>query len=126
MDLNDQIATRRGQYDESTLAAEHRGLKQAEVSKKRKAKVQKLSRHGIPYPSLPVGVVKKLASSLARTAGSSRAKVNKDALSAIMQASDLFLEQLSDDLSVYAKHAGRKTIDESDIITIMKRCVIRW
>ncbi|KAH8162061.1 hypothetical protein CIB48_g6165 [Xylaria polymorpha] len=38
-----------------------------------------------------------------------------------MQATDWFFEQLGDDLSAYAKHAGRKTIDESDMITLMRR-----
>ncbi|CZR58404.1 uncharacterized protein PAC_08296 [Phialocephala subalpina] len=89
------------------------------VKNARKKKV-KVSRHGIQYPSLPAGVVKKLATSFARTAGS-KAKINKEALDAIMQASDWFFEQVSDDLGAYAKHAGRKTIDESDIVTLMAR-----
>jgi hypothetical protein len=40
-----------------------------------------------------------------------------------MQASDWFFEQLGEDLQAYAKHAGRKTIDESDVLTLMKRQV---
>lgn len=85
----------------------------------RKKKV-KTSKHGIQYPSLPAGVVKKLATTFARTAGS-KSKINKEALDAIMQASDWFFEQVSDDLGAYAEHAGRKTIDESDIVTLMAR-----
>ncbi|TVY21609.1 Inner kinetochore subunit cnp20 [Lachnellula arida] len=80
----------------------------------------KISKHGIQYPSLPVGVVKKLATSYARMGGS-RAKISTETLDAIMQASDWFFEQVSDDLGAYAKHAGRKTIDESDIVTLMAR-----
>jgi histone H3/H4 len=30
---------------------------------------------------------------------------------------------VSDDLGAYAKHAGRKTIEESDVVTLMKRYV---
>ncbi|KAH9216184.1 centromere kinetochore component CENP-T-domain-containing protein, partial [Leptodontidium sp. 2 PMI_412] len=91
---------------------------QAKVVKKKKVK---LSKHGIQYPSLPVGVVKKLATTYARTSGNSKAKINKETLDAIMQASDWFFEQVSGDLGAYAKHAGRKTIDESDILAVMAR-----
>lgn len=87
------------------------------ISRKKKVKI---SKYGIRYPSLPVGVVRKLATQYARTGGS-RAKISKDTLDAITQASDWFLEQIGDDLSAYSEHAGRKTIDESDIITLMKR-----
>jgi histone H3/H4 len=91
---------------------------QRKIIRKKKLKV---SKHGIQYPSLPAGVVKKLATTFARTAGNSKAKINKEALEAIMQASDWFFEQVSDDLGAYAKHAGRKTIDDSDIVTLMAR-----
>ena len=87
----------------------------------RKKRYLKMSKHGIEYPSLPFGVVKKLATTFARTAGSSKAKISKETLEAIMQASDWFFEQVSDDLGAYSKHAGRKTIDESDIVTLMAR-----
>ncbi|KAI1811669.1 hypothetical protein GGS20DRAFT_561910 [Poronia punctata] len=86
---------------------------------KRKAG-KKISRHGIEYPSLPPNVVKRLATTLAKTAGS-KGKLKPDTLEAIMQATDWFFEQLGDDLSAYAKHAGRKTIDDSDMMTLMRR-----
>lgn len=94
------------------------GAQQPKVVRKKQLKV---SKYGIQYPSLPAGVVKKLATTFARTSGNSKAKINKEALEAIMQASDWFFEQVSDDLGAYAKHAGRKTIDESDIVTLMAR-----
>jgi histone H3/H4 len=68
-------------------------------------------------------VVKKLAAASAKTAGNSKAKLSKEALDAIMQASDWFFEQVSEDLGAYAAHAGRKTIEESDVITLMTRFV---
>jgi histone H3/H4 len=92
-----------------------------EVQKTVKKKKIKISKHGIQYPSLPAGVVKKLATTYARTSGNSKAKISKDTLDAIMQASDWFFEQVSDDLGAYAAHAGRKTIDESDVVTLMRR-----
>ncbi|KXJ93707.1 centromere kinetochore component CENP-T-domain-containing protein [Microdochium bolleyi] len=84
-------------------------------------KTKKISRHGIEYPSLPQGVVKRLATTFAKNAGIPKAKISGDTLAAIMQASDWFFEQLGDDLAAYAKHAGRKTIDESDMLTLMRR-----
>ncbi|KAI5867439.1 hypothetical protein GGS23DRAFT_177793 [Durotheca rogersii] len=82
---------------------------------------KKISRHGIEYPSLPQGVVKRIATTLAKTAGVSNAKITSDTLEALMQATDWFFEQLGDDLSAYAGHAGRKTIDESDMMMLMRR-----
>lgn len=84
-------------------------------------KQKKLSRHGIPVPNLPAGVVKKLASQFARTGAGSKTKINKAALAAIEQASSWYFEQVSQDLAAYSKHAGRKTIDESDVTTLMRR-----
>ncbi|KAI0534405.1 centromere kinetochore component CENP-T-domain-containing protein [Xylaria digitata] len=103
--------------DEMTL------LRTASLSRNRgtkRKKGKKISRYGIEYPSLPPSVVKRLATTFAKTAGS-KGKISPDTLDAIMQATDWFFEQLGDDLSAYAKHAGRKTIDESDMITLMRR-----
>ena len=85
------------------------------------AKQAKTSHHGVPYPSLPDAVVKRMASTFARSSGKGKPKLGKDTLAAIMQATDWFLEQVSDDVGTYASHAGRKTIEESDMITLMKR-----
>ncbi|KAL1987755.1 hypothetical protein VTN96DRAFT_2595 [Rasamsonia emersonii] len=84
-------------------------------------KQKKLSRHGIPVPNLPSGVVKRLAMRFARTGSGAKTKISKEALAAIEQASEWFFEQASEDLATYAKHAGRKTIDESDVMTLMRR-----
>lgn len=86
----------------------------------KRKKGKKISRYGIEYPSLPINVVKRLATTCAKTAGS-KGKISPDTLDAIMQATEWFFEQLGDDLSAYAKHAGRKTIDESDMIALMRR-----
>lgn len=82
----------------------------------------KLSRHGIEYPSLPPAVVKRLAQTFAKTSGA-KGNITPETLKAIMQASDWFFEQIGEDLEAYAKHAHRKTIDESDMLTLMKRYV---
>lgn len=86
-----------------------------------KSKEKKLSRHGIPVPNLPTGVVKKLATRFAHSRAGTKTKINKAALAAIEQASSWYFEQASQDLAAYSKHAGRKTIDESDVTTLMKR-----
>lgn len=84
-------------------------------------KVNKVSKHGLKYKSLPLGVVKKYAINLARNGAGKGDKLSEDALDAIMQATDWFFEQISDDLSTYSEHAGRKTIDESDVLMLMRR-----
>lgn len=89
----------------------------------RRKKEPNFSRHGVLVPSLPAGVVKKLANQCARTGSSSKSKLNRECLVAIEEASDWFFEQISTDLETYSQHAGRKTIDEADAITLMKRSV---
>lgn len=91
---------------------------------KRTRKQKKLSRHGIPVPLLPTGVVKRLATRFARTGAGRKAKINKETLAAIEQASEWFFEQASEDLAAYSRHAGRKTIDESDVVALMRRYVV--
>jgi histone H3/H4 len=85
------------------------------------AKQKKLSRHGIPVPNMPVGVVRKLATRFARARAGSKAKISKATLAAIEQASAWYFEQVSEDLAAYSKHAGRKTIDENDVTTLLRR-----
>lgn len=97
------------------------GLRDQEAPARGKEK--KISRHGIPIPNLPAGVVKKLATRFARSKAGSKAKINKATMAAIEQASSWYFEQASQDLAAYSKHAGRKTIDESDVITLLKRLV---
>jgi histone H3/H4 len=103
-------------------------VQRAEVrdgSKKKKS--IKVSKYGIEYPSLPPAVVKRLAQNFAKANGA-KGQITPDAMKAIMQASDWFFEQLGEDLQAYAKHAGRKTIDESDVLTLMRRygTIYRW
>ncbi|KAI1323950.1 centromere kinetochore component CENP-T-domain-containing protein [Xylariaceae sp. FL0255] len=88
---------------------------------KRRKAGKKLSRHGIEYPSLPTNVVKRLATTFAKTSGSGKGKITPEALDTLMLATDWFFDQVGNDLAAYANHAGRKTIDESDMITLMRR-----
>lgn len=85
------------------------------------SKQKKLSRHGIPVPNMPAGVVKKLATRFAPARAGSKTKVSKATLAAIEQASSWYFEQMSEDLAAYSKHAGRKTIDESDVAALIRR-----
>lgn len=97
------------------------GLRDQEAPVQNKQK--QISRHGIPVPNLPAGVVKKLAIRFARSKAGSKPKINKATLAAIEQASSWYFEQASQDLAAYSKHAGRKTIDESDVATLLRRLV---
>ncbi|KAK4199714.1 centromere kinetochore component CENP-T-domain-containing protein [Triangularia verruculosa] len=97
--------------------AQRAELRAAAAARKKRINI---SKHGIQYPSLPPAVVKRLAQNFAKTSGA-KGKITPDAMNAIMQASDWFFEQLGEDLEAYSKHAGRNTINESDVITLMRR-----
>ena len=94
--------------------------------RKRNPKTQKMSRLGIPYPSIPEGVVKRFATLHTNRVVAKKTRLKKETLKAVMQASEWFLEQVGDDLGAFARHAGRKTIDESDVTTLMRRYVQTW
>ena len=119
---------------EHTAQLGHKGDAQAQrkqvpsrkgLPKKRLSKIEKNSRHGISYPSFPIRIVKKLASSFPHLSGARRAKLNKEELASIVQASDRFFEQVGEDVGTYAHHAGRKTVDNSDVIVLLKRSSYR-
>lgn len=88
----------------------------------RQRKVMNISRFGHEYPSLPAATVKTLATGFAKSQGS-KAKISKDTLAALVQSSDFFFEQMGEDLAAYAQHGGRRIIEESDVIALMKRYV---
>ncbi|KAK2020535.1 hypothetical protein LX32DRAFT_659010, partial [Colletotrichum zoysiae] len=97
----------------------HASAQQHQRPRKTKTGVR-LSKYNVEYPSLPPAVVKRLANTFARSSGVSKTKIGPEALAEIQRASDWFFEQLGDDLSAYARHAKRKTIDESDMLTLMR------
>ena len=94
------------------------------VHRARKTKVQKTSHHGILYRSLAPAMIKKLVLPFIHSSGTRKARVNKGVIDSLMQASDCFFEQIGDDLGTFAKHAKRKTVEEPDTITLMRRCVL--
>lgn len=77
-----------------------------------------LSRHGHPVPQFPRSVIKKMAQNFC-----GGALISNETLNAIVAASGSFFEQISEDLAVYAGHAGRKTIEDSDMVQLLKRYV---
>ena len=87
----------------------------------REPRSMKKSRDGIPYPSFPAGITKKIASIFALSLGNKSTIIDKDILEAVDKATDQYFEQLSNDLGTFANHAGRKKIDESDVIAVMRR-----
>lgn len=88
----------------------------------RKTKEVRISQRGLEYPSFPAAAVKKLALGFMKSQGS-KAQLNKDALDALVKVTDDFFEQIGIDLASYAQHGGRKMIEESDVIALMKRYV---
>ncbi len=87
----------------------------------REPRSMKKSRDRVPYPSFPAGITKKIASIFALSLGNKSTTIDKDVLEAIDKATDQYFEQLSNDLGTFANHAGRKKIDESDVIAVMRR-----
>ncbi|KAG5440099.1 hypothetical protein PCK2_000611, partial [Pneumocystis canis] len=81
----------------------------------KKSKIHKLSRYGVAFPSLPTAFIKQLVTNFTTS------KISKDAIKEIISVSDRFFEQVSEDLETFAAHAGRKTIEDSDVIQLMKR-----
>lgn len=111
-------------YREESSAIDRSLLSPApEVTKKpgRRRKELRTSKYGLEYPTFPPATVKRLAAGFMRSHGNGNTKISKETLAAIMQATDWFFEQAAEDLASYAEHAERKNIDESDVVTLMKR-----
>ncbi|XWW94109.1 hypothetical protein V2A60_002051 [Cordyceps javanica] len=95
--------------------------KPARRGPKPKKKQKRISRHGAEYPPLPPAFVRRVAHRAVQTSGLSNHRISSDVLAALTQASEWFFEQLGDDLGAYADHAKRTVIEESDVLTLMKR-----
>jgi hypothetical protein len=44
-------------------------------------------------------------------------------VAALVQTTDDFFEQMGEDLAAYAQHAGRRGIEEADVLALMRRYV---
>lgn len=116
-------------YDDVSDAAEQDvNMAEARAPERKRApklrkKTKRISKYGIEYPPLPPAFVKRVAQTSLQSSGLSNSKVSADTLTALTQASEWFFEQLGDDLGAYANHAKRKTIEESDVVTLMRRYV---
>lgn len=82
--------------------------------KKKKGKAMNVSESGTEYPPFPKRVIKKLASK----AGD---KISNETLNALSSYTRLFFEQAAGDLGAYARHAGRKTIEDADALQLLRR-----
>lgn len=92
-----------------------------EQGARKQRKEIKTSRFGLDYSSFHPGTVKRLANGFAKN--HSKTKISKDTLAALVQTTDWFFEQIGEDLKAYADHGGRKVIEESDVVAVMKRYV---
>lgn len=105
--------------DISTIE-EARARRARQIPKSRKRQ-KRISRHGTEYPPLPQPFVRRVAQRAVQTSGLSNHRISTDVLASLTQASEWFFEQLGDDLGAYADHAKRTVIEESDVITLMRR-----
>jgi histone H3/H4 len=84
-------------------------------SKQKRKSVQLVSKHGIHFPSFPARVIKKMAVQ-------DGVKLTRDTLQVLDEATADFFRQVSEDAAMYAEHAGRKRIDDVDMIQLLRRC----
>ncbi|KAF2021599.1 hypothetical protein BU24DRAFT_487988 [Aaosphaeria arxii CBS 175.79] len=102
-----------------TESPERRPVAAAQHARRQRREVR-ISKFGNEYASFPAPTIKRLATSFAKIQGG-HGKISNDTLTALVQATDWFFEQVSEDLSAYAAHAGRKMIENGDVIALMKR-----
>ena len=116
-------------YDEDPLQSERyqspvviESLPRKSMARKPRKRIPlKHSKFGILYPAIPAGVTKSIANTFARLSSQRKTRLGKETLNAIRDAGDLFLTQLGGDLSTFARHAGRKNIDDTDVMAAMLR-----
>ena len=75
----------------------------------------------LDIPKLPSRITKQIASTFLSTTMGRQSQVGRELLQVIIEAGDQYFEQLGGDLEAFASHAGRKKINESDVIAVMKR-----
>ena len=119
LSFKDDLKTRSG-IGVSTGADDSKRLGMHSRASKRTERLR-TSHHGITYPALPTSMIKEMFASFIRSSGFHNSNIDKDMLKIVTLASDWYFEQLGDDLKAYADHARRRTIDEADVIALMKR-----
>lgn len=85
-----------------------------------------LSAHGLAYPDMPVSHVRDVAAAAMQQAVGSRTKIKKPSgrmLDLFCRFTHDALRQMADAVGGYARHAGRKTIDDSDVALLFQRYV---
>jgi len=103
--------------EEDGVTDSHARTPIAKPAKKEKRRNMNISALGVEYPPFPKRVIKKLAEQYAGT------NISNETLKALQAATDKFFEQASVDMGAYARHAGRKTIDDLDALLMFKRHV---
>ncbi|KAJ3503919.1 hypothetical protein NM208_g16415 [Fusarium decemcellulare] len=122
--VDDHSSINEEQVPEPTLTAHARRVEvddRLPRGLKARKKQKRISQHGIEYPPLPPAFVKRVAQTALQSSGLSNQRLSAETLDSLIQASEWFFEQLGDDLGAYADHAKRRTIEESDVFTLMKR-----
>lgn len=100
-----------------------KGFKDTGEPRPRIPKSPKRPRCGILRPSLPDHVTKRLALSSLSAQMGMQSRVSRKVLQAINEAEGQYFGQLGEDLKAFSSHAGRKQVDENDVIEVMKRSV---
>ncbi|KAF8525678.1 centromere kinetochore component CENP-T-domain-containing protein [Trichophaea hybrida] len=80
---------------------------------KKKKKIMSVAATGIEYPPFPRKVIKKLAIA--------HGKIGNETLNALARYTEDFFAQAAEDLEAFARHAGRRTINETDAVQLLRR-----
>ncbi|KAF8249707.1 hypothetical protein K440DRAFT_205961 [Wilcoxina mikolae CBS 423.85] len=80
---------------------------------KKKKKTMSVAATGIEYPPFPRKAIKKLATA--------HGKIGNETLNALARYTEDFFAQAAEDLEAFARHAGRRTINETDAVQLLRR-----
>lgn len=80
-------------------------------------KITQQNRRKAPPCVIPQSVIKDLASSMIK----SKRKLEPSAVHRIMEITNVFFDQIGEDLGTYARHAKRKRVEVSDVLLMMNR-----
>ncbi|KAK4703339.1 hypothetical protein P7C70_g2878, partial [Phenoliferia sp. Uapishka_3] len=92
-------------------------LTKTAAHRKKRIKKQRFTSDGCPVPDLPMSLVKSLFQHYLGP----NVKLDLGTLDAVMDASHDFFDQMINDASAFARHAGRERLAESDLVTMMYR-----
>ena len=107
---------------EVEVAAADQGKRRGSMTTKPQQARRKGQRHALAIPDKHI---KAIAGRFFSQRNGKKPRFSQETLDRLGLQSDWFFERLGKTLEAYAKHAGRKTIQDRDVHLVMKRYVVR-